>query len=119
MKTSILFIHALVGWALCGAIIGVGRSYISMELTLIIHAIGAPIIFFIISGVYFKFFNYTTPLFTALFFTLFVISTDLFVVALLIEKSLDMFMSFIGTWLPFILIFSSTLLTGLLLKTKK
>lgn len=33
---------------------------------------------------------------------------------LIIHGSLDMFKSFIGTWLPFTLIFSSTYLTGIL-----
>jgi hypothetical protein len=37
---------------------------------------------------------------------------DFFVVALLIDKSLDMFNSLLGTWIPFVFIFTSTLLTG-------
>jgi hypothetical protein len=38
---------------------------------------------------------------------------DVFVVALLIEGSFDMFKSVLGTWLPFLLIFLSTWWTGL------
>ncbi len=38
---------------------------------------------------------------------------DFFVVALLINRSLEMFASPLGTWIPFALIFVSTWLTGL------
>jgi hypothetical protein len=41
-----------------------------------------------------------------------VILLDFFVVALLINRSFDMFFSPIGTWIPFILIYSSTYLVG-------
>jgi hypothetical protein len=40
---------------------------------------------------------------------------DIIVVALLINKSFEMFKSIIGTWIPFILIFTATYLTGLYL----
>jgi hypothetical protein len=38
-----------------------------------------------------------------------------FVVALLVEKSFDMFRSVLGTWLPFALIFLATWLTGIVM----
>jgi hypothetical protein len=38
---------------------------------------------------------------------------DFFVVALIIEGNLEMFSSLLGTWIPFMLIFVSTLLVGL------
>ena len=85
----------------------------SLQNTLIIHAIGAPIFFMIVSLIYFKNFNYTSPLQTAMLFTGFVIAVDFFIVALVINRSLDMFASMLGTWLPFALIFTSTYLTGL------
>ena len=105
--------HAFVGWALCGAIMGIGMQVTSIEMTLIAHAIGAPIIFTAVSMLYFTRFHYTTPLQTAVAFTSFVVFTDFFLVALLINRSLEMFASFLGTWLPFALIFGSTYLTGL------
>jgi hypothetical protein len=108
-----IFVHAFVGWALCAATMGIGMATTSMENALIIHAIGAPIFFIIVSLVYFRKFNYTTPLQTAIIFVAFVIIVDFFVVALLINKSLDMFASLLGTWIPFTLIFTSTWLTGL------
>jgi hypothetical protein len=75
--------------------------------------VGAPIFFTVVSLVYFNRFRYTTPLQTALIFVGLVIGMDFFVVALLINKSLDMFTSPLGTWVPFGLIFVATYLTGL------
>jgi hypothetical protein len=113
-RIVILLIHAFVVWALCAATMGIGMAFITLEITLIIHAIGAPIFAAIVSLVYFARFNFTTPLQTALFFIGFVIVVDFFVVALLINRSLEMFTSLLGTWIPFVLIFASTYLTGVL-----
>ncbi len=111
-KWLVILVLAFVGWALCGSIIGVGRGVTSMENTLIIHAVFAPIIFAAISLIYFKKFDYTTPVQTATVFVLFIVFMDVFVVALLVEKSFGMFTSIIGIWLPWALIFASTYLTG-------
>ncbi len=115
----VILIHAFIGWVLCGTIMGIGMQVTSMENTLIIHAIGAPIFFAIVSLIYFKKFNFTTPFQTAIIFLGFVIFMDFFIVALLIEKSLEMFGSILGIWLPFALIFISTYLTGLTVRIKK
>lgn len=112
-KVIIVLAHAFVGWALCGATMGIGMATMSIENALIVHAIGAPLFFVGVSLVYFSKFNYTTPLQTAIIFVSFVIATDFFVVALLINRSLEMFTSLLGTWIPFVLIFVSTYLTGL------
>jgi hypothetical protein len=111
-KILTILVHGLAGWALCAATMGIGMAVTSLENALTIHAIGAPIFFVIVSLIYFKKFNYTTPLQTALIFTGQVITVDFFVVALLINHSLDMFTSLLGTWIPFALIFASTYLTG-------
>jgi len=71
-KISILLTHALILWSLCGATIATGRAFLSMNVTLIIHAIGAPVFAYIVTLVYYKKFGYTTPLQTALVFLLFV-----------------------------------------------
>lgn len=113
-KIIIILAHAFVGWALCTAAMVIPMVLISVESALIIHAIGAPIIYTTISLVYFNKFNYTRPLQTALIFVSFVIIVDFFVVALLINRSLEMFASPLGTWIPFALIFISTYVTGLL-----
>jgi hypothetical protein len=112
-KVVIILALGLVGWALCGAIIWIGMAFMSMENTLIVHAIGAPIIFGVISTIYFQAFNYTTPLWTAIVFVSVVIFMDVFLVALLIERSFEMFASLLGTWIPWAMIFASTYLTGL------
>ena len=117
-KVIVILLHAFIGWALCGAIIGIGRGITSMETTLILHAIGAPIIFIVLSLIYCRWFAYTTPLQTALVFIGFVIFMDLFLVALLIEKSFEMFASFLVTWLPFVIIFLATYITFLSLKKR-
>jgi len=115
-KIAILMIHALIGWGLCGAIIAVGRRLTTMENTLIIHAVGAPLIFVLLSLVYFKFFHFTSPLATALLFIAVVVFMDVFLVGLFLEKSFAMFASFLGTWLPFLLIFLATYFTGRIVK---
>ncbi len=112
-KVLILLAHAFVGWFLCAATMTSGQAVTSVENALVIHAIGAPITFAGVSLNYFKRYRYTTPIQTASLFTGFVIMVDFFVVALLILKSLDMFASLLGTWIPFALIFTSTYLTGL------
>lgn len=117
-KAVIIFIHALIGWALCGATMIVGRSIMPIDTALIIHAIAAPIFFSLISVVYFKEFKYTTTAQTAAIFTGLVIALDLFVVAPIFEQSFEMFTSILGTWIPFALIFASTYLTGYVLKEK-
>jgi len=111
-KIFIVLAHAFVGWALCTASMVIGMATMSLDSALIAHAIGAPIFFTIVSLVYFNRFNYTTPLQTAMIFVGFVIAMDFFLVALIINRSFDMFASLLGTWIPFALIFSSTYLTG-------
>jgi hypothetical protein len=108
----------LLGWALCGAIMFAGMAILSLETTLIVHAIGAPVIFMIISWFYFRKLRYTSPFQTAVSFLLIVIFMDFFLVALIINRSLEMFQSFLGTWIPFCLIFLSTYLTGLVVESQ-
>ena len=62
---------------------------------------------------YFKKFDYTSPFVTAIIFTLIVMILDFFVVAMVIEKNLEMFESVMGTWLPFLFIFLTVWLRGL------
>lgn len=112
-RLSIILIHAFVGWALCAVTMGIGMATLPVQSALIVHAVGAPIYFTAVSLVYFKRFNYTAPLQTALIFTGFVMAVDFFVVALLIYGNLEMFRGLLGTWIPFALIFASTYLTGL------
>ena len=91
----------------------IGMATMSIENALVAHAIGAPVFFAAVSLIYFRRFSYTTPLQTALIFVGFVIVVDFFLVALVINRSLEMSASLLGTWIPFALIFTSTYLTGL------
>ena len=113
-QTATVLIHALVGWALCAATIGIGMATTSVQNALVIHAIGAAIFFTVVSLYYFRKYHYTAPFQTALIFIALVMAMDLFVVALLVLKSVDMFRDPLGTWIPFALIFLSTYITGLL-----
>jgi hypothetical protein len=117
-KIIIVLIHAFIVWALCGATIAVGRSLTTIELALIIHVIGAPIFACLVSMVYYKKFNYTSPISTAFIFLFFVIAMDAGLVAPVFEKSYGLFKSILGTWIPFSLIFLSTYITGLIIKRK-
>ncbi len=117
-KLVTIVVYALIGWALCFATMGIGQALFPLPTALTIHAIAAPIFFVLLSMSYFKRFHYTTPLQTALLFVGIVIALDFFVVALLILRSLEMFTSILGAWLPFALIFASTYITGLYITRK-
>ena len=118
-RGCIILIHAFAGWVLCAATIGIGMVAMSLPKALIVHMVLAPVFFTALSILYFKRFNYTTPLVTALIFLLFVVLVDFFIVALLINRSLEMFTSPLGTWIPFVLIFLSTYITGMIVKRGK
>ncbi len=104
--------HGVVGWALCGATMGIGMVVTTLDWALVIHAVAAPLIFAAVTLVYFRFFGFWQPLKAATAFLSVVVSLDLFVVALFIERSFEMFRSALGTWLPFLLIFLSSWLIG-------
>jgi len=112
-KGLIIFIHPFIGWILCGAIMFIAMEITTIYLSLIIHFIAAPFIFLAISKHYFKKCNYTNPFITAVIFVSVVMIFDFFIIALVVERSLVMFESIMGTWLPFLFIFLTVWLTGL------
>jgi hypothetical protein len=112
MKQAILIIHALIGWAICGATIAVGRRLVSMDVTLVIHAIVAPLAFGLLTLLYFRRFPTSSALATALTTLGVVVGMDALVVAPFIEHSYAMFGSVLGTWVPFALIFAASYLVG-------
>ena len=113
-KYIILLLYAFTGWGFCATIMGIGPELTSMENTLIIHLLAGPSGFGFLSAVYHRKFRYTRPIITAVVFLLFVILMDFFLVGLIILKNLDMFTSIIGTWSPFILIFITTYIAGII-----
>jgi hypothetical protein len=78
----------------------------------VVHAVGAPVYFAAVSAHYFRRYGYTGPLSTAIVFTGFVVTADFLLVALIILRSTAMFASALGMWIPFVLIFASTWVTG-------
>jgi len=110
---------ALVGWSLCAATMGIGMAVVGLKVALVVHAAAAPVIFAAISPVYFKRLAYTTPLTTAAVFLAIIVFMDVSVVAMLVQRSFEMFASFLGTWLPFVLIFGSTYLTGSIVRHRR
>lgn len=105
-------LFGVIGQMGCWGLMIGGQAVTTLENALIIHAVGAPIVFALVSFVYFTILNYTIPVLTAIIFVAVVVLMDFFIVSLLINKNFDMFRSLIGTWIPFALIFLSTYLTG-------
>jgi hypothetical protein len=110
---------ALVGWGLCAVTMGVGMAVVGLKVALVVHAAAAPVIFAAISLVCFKRLAYTTPLTTAAVFLAVVVIMDVGVVSMLVQRSFEMFTSFLGTWLPFMLIFASTYLVGAIARSRR
>ena len=120
LKHAVIIVgFALIGWVVCGAAIGLGFQLMSEQGTLIVHAIVAPLAFAGLSWLYFARFAYTTPLVTAALFLAIVVVLDVFVVALVIQRSFAMFESVLGTWLPFVLIFAATWVVGFAVDRKR
>jgi len=113
-----VIIFGFIGQMGCWGLMIGGQAVTTLDNALIIHAIGAPIVFALVSVIYFKKFNYTTPLITAIIFVAVVVLMDFFVVSLIINQNFDMFLSPIGTWIPFALIFASTYLTGTIVSAR-
>jgi len=118
-QIAVIVLFGAVGWALCGAIMFIGMAVTNMQTTLIAHAVGAPVIFAVISWLYYTRFGYTKPLTTAALFLGIVILLDVFPVATVINRSFEMFASVLGTWVPWALIFLSTYLTGRVVQARQ
>lgn len=103
-----LAVHGLIGWAICGATVGIGREVMPITVTLIVHAVVAPLAFGLLTWNHVKRFPESSPLATGLFMVALVIALDALVVAPFFEHSYEMFRSFLGTWLPFLLILAAS-----------
>ena len=109
--------HAFVLWFLCAAVVGVGMATMPEAVAMLVVAVASPAIAALVSASYFRRYGYTTPLYTALAFAAFVVFMD-FLVALLVLRSLAMFNSFVGTWLPYCLIGVATYITGTVIRRR-
>jgi hypothetical protein len=95
---------ALVGWLICGATIGAVRQSLSMQATLILHAVVAPLAFWLLAWRYARWFPAVSAKRISGTMLGIVVALDAFLVAPFIERSYAMFESWLGTWLPFALI---------------
>ncbi len=105
---------ALVLWGACGSVVAIGRRLWSIETTLRVHLIAAPIIAFLVAAVHRELAPEFDPLLRAAAITIIVALLDALVVAPLFERSYAMFRSVIGTWLPFASIFAAAWAGGVL-----
>ncbi|HXN33016.1 MAG TPA: hypothetical protein VN894_14195 [Polyangiaceae bacterium] len=108
-------LHALAGWTLCGATMAALLAATTLATALLLHAVAAPLIFAAVSMSYFRGRAASAPLPTAIAFAVLVALLDLVIVACFVKRSLAMFVSFTGSWLPLLLIFAATWTTGTLL----
>jgi hypothetical protein len=106
-------------WAGCGAVMGIGQSATTVDNAMIIHAVAAPLIAFAVSGIYFTRSGSSRVAFTACFFTGFAMAVDVVLVALLLMRSLEMFSSPLGTWIPLGSVFAATYLAGSLIASRR
>jgi hypothetical protein len=105
---------ALALWAGCGGVIGVGRRLWSIDTTLRIHLVAAPILAFLVASLHKGLAPAFDPMLRAASITTIVVLLDALVVAPFFERSYAMFRSVIGTWLPFVAIFAASLAAGVL-----
>jgi hypothetical protein len=113
MSWAYLFGLGLVLWGACGAVIAVGRRIWTLDTTLKIHLVAAPILSFVLSAVHRLCAPGFDPALRALAITTLVVFLDAVVVAPIFERSFAMFRSLIGTWIPFAAIFLASLAAGI------
>lgn len=109
--------HAVAGWAACGAVMAGLLALGTTSLAMWVHAFVAPLIFVAIAWHYFRLPGAREARDTAIAFTLVVAVLDLVVVAALVQRSMTMFRSIGGTWVPLLLILLATWVTGEMMST--
>jgi len=109
---SRLVLHGVAGWAACALTMGLLLAAGHPGIALALHALAAPLIFIAVSRHYFRVPGAREPQPTAFAFVGVVALLDLVVVAGLIQRSLALFGSVAGSWLPLLLIFAATWTTG-------
>ncbi len=110
-----LFALALALWSACGAVIAIGRAMWSIDTTLRVHLVAAPILAALAATAHRALAPDFDPLLRAAAITIIVMILDAAVVAPLFERSYGMFRSVLGTWLPFAAIFAAAWAAGVLL----
>jgi hypothetical protein len=113
-SASRLLAHAIAGWALCAVSKAALLSLVDLSAALVVHAIVAPLFFIVIAWHYFGARGARDPLPTAVVWTAVVAVLDL-TVLYAVQGSLEMFGSLTGFWLPCVLIFLATWITGVVM----
>ena len=111
-ESLILIAHAITIYFVCFAVMGAGMALLPIDTALVVHAAAAPFVSAVFSFIYYKKFNYSSPLLTAAVIVVTVILLDFFLTATIILRDYAMFYSPIGTWIPFTLIFGGAFLVG-------
>ena len=102
----------VAGWAICAGLMTLLLATAPLGLALAGHAIAAPAIFAALARFYFHNRGAREPIATAIAWTSIVIGLDAVIVAGFVERSVAMFASVAGTWLPLLLIFVAVWSTG-------
>lgn len=64
-KVTVILIHTFVGWTLSAVTTGVGVTVTTLDNALVLHTIGAPLFFTLVSLLYVNKIDYTEPFQTA------------------------------------------------------
>ena len=111
-SAAIAFLFALAVWGFCAAIMAIGPQLVSLDTTLVVHAIGGPLGAAVAAWIYVRRFGGISPLATAFAFVAVALALDVFVVSLLVMHNFEMFKSALGLWIPMTLIFFAAWLAG-------
>lgn len=105
---SRLVSYGLIGWVVAATVMAAMLELAGMSAALVAHAIVAPVVFAFLAWRYFHARGARAPLPTAAAWTALVLVLDLVILAALAQRSLAMFASVAGTWLPLALVFLVT-----------
>jgi len=111
-----LVTHGLVGWGLCAVHELWLLEVATPQRTVVVRAIAAAIIFGMVAWHYFSVRGARDPLPSASFFTGLVVVLDL-ALRFFAPGSSDVLMGFAGTWLPWLLVFVTTYVIGVVRAT--
>jgi hypothetical protein len=109
----VLLLYALVGCALCGAVMAFASALVPIQTAMLIHAAAIPLIFGVLTLGYYSRQRYFDPFVVGFTFVAVALFMDVIVVAYFVLGSFEMFQSLLGVWIPLGLIFFSTYLAGL------
>jgi len=111
-KALIVLLFTLAGWGMLAAVLLIGRKLLGMPNALIAQAVAAPVVFALVSWLYFRRYAYTSPLRTACIFTGAAIFLQAAVFAFFTPQGATIFFRPLSAWAAFALTFATTYLVG-------